>query len=196
MIFLPIFWQDDTRSFTLPGGSTPSPSSKSEDSSITPPEAWGDERLSDKTAHLHQPLNLPSRCAMTSGSSTSGSMFSNLQDLPSSTSQIRFLTYAERISTTVSFSDGASLSMVSPKLSRSDALAVTEPAILPAINGGATQPRKALQPDTQQGSSFTPQLFQRTLDSFQKSIHEDMRSLHIDNFICRRYAYRPVLFLK
>ncbi|KAL9351759.1 hypothetical protein Peur_054439 [Populus x canadensis] len=33
--------QDEARSFTLPGGSTPSPSCKSEDSSITPPEAWG-----------------------------------------------------------------------------------------------------------------------------------------------------------
>ncbi|KAJ6357653.1 hypothetical protein OIU78_005489 [Salix suchowensis] len=79
--------QNDARSFTLPGGSTPSSSSKSDDSSITPPEAWGDERLSDKTANLHQPLNLPSRFAITSGSSALGSMFSGLQDLPSSTSQ-------------------------------------------------------------------------------------------------------------
>ncbi|KAJ6720503.1 PROTEIN NEDD1 [Salix viminalis] len=62
----------------------------------------------------------------------------------------RFSTCAERISTTASFSDGASLSLVSPKtkktrfetreellnsiLSRSDALAVTEPGILPGIN--------------------------------------------------------------
>ncbi|KAI5574910.1 hypothetical protein BDE02_10G176100 [Populus trichocarpa] len=215
--------QDEARSFTLPGGSTPSPSSKSEDSSITPPEAWGGERLSDSIAHLHQPLNLPSRFAMTSGSSTLGSMFSSLQDLSSSTNQTgtkhitelasleasgpaslnqprRFSTFAERINTTASFSDGTSLSVVSPKtkktgvetreellnsiLSRSDALAVTEPGILPAMNGGATQPHKILQPDTQQGSSFTLQLFQRTLeetlDSFQKSIHEDMRSLHIE----------------
>ncbi|KAG5237526.1 transducin family protein [Salix suchowensis] len=196
--------QNDARSFTLPGGSTPSSSSKSDDSSITPPEAWGDERLSDKTANLHQPLNLPSRFAITSGSSALGSMFSGLQDLPSSTSQTgtgSFQIFTPWIiSTTASFSDGASLSLVSPKtkktrfetreellnsiLSRSDALAVTEPGILPGINGGATQPHQAHQRDTQQGSSFTLRLFQRTLeetlDSFQKSIHEDMRSLHIE----------------
>ncbi|KAJ6717960.1 PROTEIN NEDD1 [Salix purpurea] len=111
---------------------------------------------------------------MTSGSSALGSMFSGLQDVPSSTSQTgikgimglailevsgpassnqphRFSSYAERISTTASFTDGASLSLVSPKtkktrfetreellnsiLSRSDALAVTtEPGILPGIN--------------------------------------------------------------
>ncbi|KAH8497000.1 hypothetical protein H0E87_019642 [Populus deltoides] len=209
-------WQDEARSFTLPGGSTPSPSSKSEDSSITPPEAWGGERLSDSIALLRQPQNLPSRFAMTSGSSTLGSMFSSLQDLPSSTNQTgtssltnsscsfsnlhtrdvslnqetsmgfsehissssmslslgtkhitelasleasgpaslnqprSFSTFAKRINTTASFSDGTSLSVVSPKtkktgvetreellnsiLSRSDVLAVTEPGILPAMN--------------------------------------------------------------
>ncbi|KAJ6909684.1 hypothetical protein NC652_020612 [Populus alba x Populus x berolinensis] len=270
--------QDDTQSFTSLGGSTPTPSSKSEDSSITPPEAWGGERLSDKIAHLRQPLNLPPRFGMTSGSSTSGSMFSSLQDLPSSTSQSsmssltsssrgfsnlrardvslnqetsvgfpehissssmflslgakgitgpanletsgpaslnlprRFSTYAERISTTSSFSDGTSLSVGSPKtkktgvetreellnslLLRSDAMAVTEPGIVPAMNGGATQPHKALQPDTQQGSSFTLQLFQRTLeetlDSFQKSIHEDMRNLHIE--ILRQFHMQEMEF--
>ncbi|CAK7325763.1 unnamed protein product [Dovyalis caffra] len=258
--------QDDAQTFTLLGGSTPTPSSKSEDSSITPPEAWGGERLSDKIAHLRQPLNLPSRFSMTSGSSTSGSMFSSLQELPSSTSQTsmssltnssrsfsnlrtrdvssnqetsmvfpehissssmslslgtkgimgpanleasgpaslnqprRFSTYAERISTTSSFSDGTSFSVASPKTKktgvetreellnslwlRSDASVVAEPGILPAMNGGTIQPHKTLQPDTQQGSSFTLQLFQRTLeetlDSFQKSIHEDMRNLHIE----------------
>ncbi|KAJ6902184.1 hypothetical protein NC651_019841 [Populus alba x Populus x berolinensis] len=297
--------QDDTQSFASLGGSTPTPSSKSEDSSITPPEAWGGERLSDKIAHLRQPLNLPPRFGMTSGSSTSGSMFSSLQDLPSSTSQSsmssltsssrgfsslrardvslnqetsvgfpehissssmflslgakgitgpanletsgpaslnlprRFSTYAERISTTSSFSDGTSLSVGSPKtkktgvetreellnslLLRSDAMAVTEPGIVPAMNvrtldgfnkclpvfaskylavyfwnpkGGATQPHKALQPDTQQGSSFTLQLFQRTLeetlDSFQKSIHEDMRNLHIE--ILRQFHMQEMEF--
>ncbi|KAJ6901257.1 protein NEDD1 [Populus alba x Populus x berolinensis] len=275
-LFLP--YADDTQSFASLGGSTPTPSSKSEDSSITPPEAWGGERLSDKIAHLRQPLNLPPRFGMTSGSSTSGSMFSSLQDLPSSTSQSsmssltsssrgfsslrardvslnqetsvgfpehissssmflslgakgitgpanletsgpaslnlprRFSTYAERISTTSSFSDGTSLSVGSPKtkktgvetreellnslLLRSDAMAVTEPGIVPAMNGGATQPHKALQPDTQQGSSFTLQLFQRTLeetlDSFQKSIHEDMRNLHIE--ILRQFHMQEMEF--
>nr|POF22506.1 isoform 2 of protein nedd1 [Quercus suber] len=96
--------QDDTRSSFTILGSTPSPSSKSEDSSITPPEAWG--------------------------------------------------------------------------------VAASEPGILPSMNGVISQPQKAQQPDAQQGSSFTLQLFQRTLDetldSFQKSIHEDMRNLHIE----------------
>lgn len=45
-------------------------------------------------------------------------------------------------------------------------------------------PQKTLNVDGQQGSSFTLQLFQRTLeetlDSFQKSIHGDMRNLHIE----------------
>lgn len=207
--------QDDTRSFAL-GRSTPTPSSKSEDSSITPPEAWGGEKLSDKLAHLRQPLNLPSRFGtLTSGGLMSGSTFSGLQDLSSSSSQTsmssftsfnrsfsnlqtkdisvnqetstglseqissssmslslgtkgimgpaileapgpaslalprRFSTYAERISTTSSFSDGISLSVGSPKtkktgietredllnsLLRSDTSSVTEAGILPAMN--------------------------------------------------------------
>ncbi|XP_044508869.1 protein NEDD1-like [Mangifera indica] len=119
-------------------------------------------------------------------------------DLPrnSSTLPRRFSTYAERISTTSTFSDGTSPSSASPKtkktgaetreeilsslLSRCDTSAAMEPGALPAINGTL----KASQPDPQQGSNFTLQLFQRTLeeslDSFQKSIHEDMRNLHIE----------------
>ena len=56
--FLYHYVQDDTRSsFTMLGSTpTPTPSSKSEDSSITPPEAWGGERLSDKYTHLRQPV--------------------------------------------------------------------------------------------------------------------------------------------
>ncbi|KAK6135887.1 hypothetical protein DH2020_030374 [Rehmannia glutinosa] len=51
--------------------------------------------------------------------------------------------------------------------------------------GGVTQSQKGpVQSDTQQGSSFTLQLFQRTLEetlaSFQKSIHDDMRNLHLE----------------
>ncbi|KAJ9160198.1 hypothetical protein P3X46_025620 [Hevea brasiliensis] len=263
--------QDEIRSsFSLLAGSTPTPASKSEESSITPPEAWGGERLSDKLTHLHQPLNLPSRFGMlTSGglqdlpSSTnqtiissltnSNMSFSNLRprdvssnqesstgfselissssmsqsvstksivgqtnlDVPgsgSSTLPRRFSTYAERISTTSSFNDGNSLAMSSPKmkktgaetreellsslLSRSDTSAVTEQGILPAVNGGISQPNKALQLDPQQGNSFTLQLFQRTLeetlDSFQKSIHEDMRNLHIE--ILRQFHMQEMEF--
>ncbi|KAL5733144.1 hypothetical protein ACOSP7_032485 [Xanthoceras sorbifolium] len=259
--------QDDTKPSFAQLTSTPSPTSKSEDSSITPPEAWGGEKLADKIVHLRQPLNLPSRFGtLTSGGLTSGSMYSGLHDTSSSFGQTnmssltnsnpsyenlrtkdvfpnsdtpslgfpehlsssltslslgtkgisgsvgdsprttsltlprRFSTYAERISTTSAFSDGTSLSVGSPKtkktgaetreellnnlLSRSDASAATEPGTLPAINGGISQPLKVVHPDSQQGSNFTLQLFQRTLeetlDSFQKSIHEDMRNLHIE----------------
>lgn len=60
--------------------------------------------------------------------------------------------------------------------------------------GVISQPQKAQQPDAQQGSSFTLQLFQRTpdetLDSFQKSIHEDMRNLHIE--ILRQFHMQEV----
>ncbi|KDP44868.1 hypothetical protein JCGZ_01368 [Jatropha curcas] len=268
--------QDDSRSsLSFLEGSSPTPSSKSEESSITPPEAWGGERLSDKFAHLRQPLNLPSRLVMlNSGGLTSGSMLTGLQDVSSSSNQTimsslmnstlsfpnlrardissnqenptgfsehfssssmsqslgtksitgpanldatgpgslalprRFSTYAERISTASSFIDGTSLSVNSPKLkktgaetreellssllSRSD----TEPGILPSMNGGISQPNKALQLDPQQGSSFSLQLFQRTLeetlDSFQKSIHDDMRNLHIE--ILRQFHMQEMEF--
>ncbi|XAR66231.1 hypothetical protein NMG60_11012384 [Bertholletia excelsa] len=255
--------QDDTSS--LPQlGSTPAASSKSDDSSsITPPEAWGGERLSDKFTHQRKSLNLPSRYSMlTSSSLTSGSMFSGTQDIlsttqpcttyltspslanlqnreissheislgfqehvPFSTAPVspgtksiagqsnldslgpaltlprRFSSYAERISATPAFSDGTSLSVGSPKtkktgaetreellnslLSKSEALSGIEPRTLPSVNGGFLQPQKIpSQPDLQQGTSFTLQLFQRTLEetlaSFQKSIHEDMRNLHIE----------------
>ncbi|KAF3947948.1 hypothetical protein CMV_025993 [Castanea mollissima] len=209
---------DDTRSSFTILGSTPSPSSKSEDSSITPPEAWGGERLSDKYTHLRQPVPLPSRFGTlaSGGQSSGGSMFGGLQDLSSSTSQTsinsltnsnfgyanfrandvslnqetsfgfpehltssstslslgtkgitgqtnldlpgpasstlprRFSTYAERISTASSFSDGTSLSVGSPKLkktgaetreellnnllAKSDTVAALEPGILPSMN--------------------------------------------------------------
>ncbi|KAJ1400976.1 WD40/YVTN repeat-like-containing domain superfamily [Sesbania bispinosa] len=260
--------QDITQSSFPLVGSTPPPSSKSEDSSITPPEAWGGERLTDKYTYPRQPVNAPSRFGMlASGGQTAVSMFSGLQDTSSSTgitsltssglsyanlrakdvttsqetslgltdhmfstslplSSIntktslgqanvdsprildsprmssfprRFSTYAERISTTSTFSDGVSLSVGSPKIKKSgaetreellnslllksDITAPTESGSLPLTNGIISQ-QKASQSDAQQGSSFTLQLFQRTLeetlDSFQKSIHEDMRNLHIE----------------
>ena len=75
--------QDDTKSFTA-SGSTPPPSSKSEEASITPPEAWGGEKISDKFTHLRQ---LPSRFGMqASVGLTSGSIYSG-QDLSSTLSQ-------------------------------------------------------------------------------------------------------------
>ncbi|KAF7148636.1 hypothetical protein RHSIM_Rhsim03G0137000 [Rhododendron simsii] len=260
--------QDDTRSSTQMG-SSPTHSTNSDDSSsITPPEAWGGERFSDKFTHHHQSVTLPSRFAtLPSSNMMSGSMFSGTEDLTFSTNQIsmsyltsssltlgnmrnrdisnqetplgfsehvpfssssaslsqgtksipgqsnldllgpaltlprRYTTYAERISTTPSFSDGTSLSVGSPKtkktgaetreellnslLFRSDASSAPESVTLPSVNGGVSQPQKIpSQLDIQQGTSFTLQLFQRTLEetlaSFQKSIHEDMRNLHIE----------------
>lgn len=153
------------------------PSSKDETSSITPPEAWGGERLSEKYTYLRQSINAPSRFGtLASGVQTTGSMSSGLQSssssdvttssinfanlrskdistsqetslsvpdhLPSNSLSIntksilgqvnldsprmlsltrRFSTYAERISTTSTFSDGVSLSVGSPKMKKSGA---------------------------------------------------------------------------
>lgn len=193
-------------------GSTPAPSSKSEDS-ITPPEAWGGERLSDKYTQLRQSI-LPSRLGISASvGQTSGSILSGLQDLSLATSQTsistptnstisyanlrtrdvssnqetslaipehfstslslplgtksilgqanldapssltlprRFSTYAERISTTSSFSDGTSFLVGSPKtkktgaetreellnniLLKQEASTAIEKGILPVIN--------------------------------------------------------------
>ncbi|KAL0736495.1 hypothetical protein Bca4012_012705 [Brassica carinata] len=241
--------QDDTKAAFSPfGTTTPTASTKSEDSALTPPESWGGDRLSDKFnqlatdkfTHLHAPSRFG--VSSTSGSSTSGSMFSSSPDFPLSLGQTnlvgsefprfrdfssasenlpssplsakgitapgnieslrlspsftrRYSTYAERISTTPSFSDGTSLSTGSPKIKktgeeilsnlmpRPDMVAATE--ALPIMNGGNM---KQSQNDQQQqvvgGSNFTLQLFQRTLegtlDSFQNSVHDDMRNLHIE----------------
>ncbi|CAN4105382.1 unnamed protein product [Withania somnifera] len=238
-------------------------SSRSDDSSsITPPEAWGGERLSDRLSHLRQLGNMPSRFAISTSSPLApGTMLSGLHDnfpetqsissltnssvslanlrvkeysneeaslgssehAPSSSTSFsvetkgitgqgtldslgstmslprRFSSYAERISTTPSFSDGT-LSVGSPKtkktgaetreellnslLSRSDASSGTAVGAFQTMNGEIKQSLKSTLPELQQGSSFTLQLFQRTqeetLSSLQKSIHEDMRNLHLD----------------
>ncbi|CAA7026737.1 unnamed protein product [Microthlaspi erraticum] len=251
--------QEDTRAAFSPfGTTTPTASTKSEDSALTPPEAWGgdklsekfnqlaNEKFSDKYSHMHP----PSRLGVSSTSaSTSGSMFSSSRDFPMSLGQTnlanvgsefprirdfsstfetdnnlpsspmltkgmaapgnidslklspsftrRFSTYAERISTTSSFSDGTSLAVGSPKikktgaetredvlnnlLPRPETVAATEAGALPVMNGGNMVGTKQSQTDS---SNFTLQLFQRTLegtlDSFQNSIHDDMRNLHIE----------------
>ncbi|KAL6509510.1 hypothetical protein OROGR_022820 [Orobanche gracilis] len=114
----------------------------------------------------------------------------------------RFSSYAERIGATPSFTDASSFPVGSPKskktgaetreellkslLSKSEMTSATGTSVLATTNGGGTQLQEApsLQSDTQQGNSFILQLFQRTLDetltSFQKSIHDDMRNLHIE----------------
>ncbi|KAL1196980.1 Protein NEDD1 [Cardamine amara subsp. amara] len=243
--------QDDSRAaFPSFGSTTPTASTKSEDSALTPPEAWG----GDKFSHLHA----PSRLGVSSTSaSTSGSMFSSSRDFPLSLGQTnltnvslefprirdfsstfetsstltdnnlpssplftkgiaapprnidslrlspnltrRLSTYNERISTTSSFSDGASLTLGSPKikktgaetreqvlnnlLPRPETLAPTEAGAIPLMNGGLKQS----QTDQQQvvgSSNFTLQLFQRTLEgtleSYRNSTHDDIRNLHIE----------------
>lgn len=93
--------QDGTCSSTQMG-SSPTPSTKSDDSSsITPPEAWGGERFSDKLTHHHQSVTLPSRFAtLASSSLMSGSMFSVSEDLTLSKSQ-----------TSMSYQSSSSLSL-------------------------------------------------------------------------------------
>ncbi|MBA0870219.1 hypothetical protein Goshw_000791, partial [Gossypium schwendimanii] len=122
----------------------------------------------------------------------------------------RFSTYAGRISTTSTFSDRTSHLVASPKikktgaetredlfnnlLSKSDSLTAAASGVLLAMNGGTLQPLKASQQDPQQGINFTLQLFHRTLeetlDSFQKSIHRDMRNLHMK--ILRQFHIREM----
>ncbi|ONK62031.1 uncharacterized protein A4U43_C08F36080 [Asparagus officinalis] len=126
-----------------------------------------------------------------------------LPGLIQSTLPRRYSTYAERISTTSTFGDGIGSAMGSPK-SKKSGLETREALLnnlqlrqdsstsmgfgsLPAINGQASQlPQTLGQPvDQQQGfSSFSLQLVQRTLEetlgSVQKSIHEDVRNLHIE----------------
>ncbi|KAL0382052.1 UNVERIFIED_CONTAM: protein NEDD1 [Sesamum calycinum] len=250
--------QDDVHSTLSPLTSILTSTRSDDSSSTTPPEAWGGHRLSDKFIHQRQSINMPSRFAMmTSSSSSSGLMSSALLDslptnqntssLASGLSQInlrgkensiqeislgsseaavspsvtkgitgqanldtlgpalslprRFSSYAERIAATPSLSETSSLSVGSPKskktgaetreellnslLSRSEIQSATGTSALTTTNGGATQLQNSLsQPDSQQGASFTLQLFQRTLEetlaSFQKSIHDDMRNLHIE----------------
>ncbi|CAI9295942.1 unnamed protein product [Lactuca saligna] len=224
--------QDDNQT---PISQPPSSSPKSEEpSSITPPEAWGGERLSDKFIRPpRQQVSLPSRFAAMTSSST-GSMLTGLEDLSSglpplanlrvydssstsnqdsplaslsvgikgslesSTPTRRFSSYAERISTNPSFSDGTStaVGVGSPKMmkktggeTREELLNSLTPrhdmssAAMESMNGALdTQGQKTNS--SQQGSSFSLQLFQGTLDealgSFQKSIHEDVRNLHIE----------------
>ncbi|KAL6004850.1 hypothetical protein ACLOJK_005406 [Asimina triloba] len=109
----------------------------------------------------------------------------------------KYSSYAERISTASSSIDGVGSPKVKKtgvetreelvnSLSRSDTSVGAK--LLPATNGATLQPQslKAIgQTDQQQGSSsFMLQLVQRTfeesLTTVQKSIHEDLRNLHIE----------------
>ncbi|GKU92014.1 hypothetical protein SLEP1_g5801 [Rubroshorea leprosula] len=160
-------------------------------------------RAKDVSANQETSLGRPEHfsSSMSFSLGTKGAMGAANLDSPRLASlNRRFSNFAERISTTSAFSDGTSNLVASPKtkktgaetskellnsfLSRSDTSAATETGAFSAMNGGNLQPQKALQSDPQQGSNFTVQLFQRTLeetlDSFQKSSHEDVRNLHIE----------------
>ncbi|XP_009797656.1 protein NEDD1 [Nicotiana sylvestris] len=252
--------QENTSSAQL--SSTPTSFRRDDSSSITPPEAWGGERLSDRLSHLRQSGNMPSRFATsTSGPLAPGTMFSGLQDtspatqsisslsnsslslanlrikensneetslgssehIPSSSTSFsvgtkgitgqgtldslgstmtlprRFSSYAERISTKPSFSDGT-LSVGSPKtkktgaetreellnslLSRSDTSSAAGAGAFQAMNGEVRQSQTSTLPELQQGSSFQLQLFERkqeeTLSFIQRTVHEQMRNLHLE----------------
>ncbi|XP_042027935.1 protein NEDD1-like isoform X1 [Salvia splendens] len=113
----------------------------------------------------------------------------------------RFSSYAERIGATPSLHDTTSFPVGSPKskktgaetreellnslLSWSEIPSASGTSARATINGGMTHlPKAPLQSDSQQGNSFTLQIFQcmleETLASFQNSIHDGMRNLHLE----------------
>lgn len=72
--------QDDISSTVSQFTSSPTSTRADDYSSITPPEAWGGDRLADKFSHLRHSINMPSRFAsLTSTSSSSALMLSGLQ---------------------------------------------------------------------------------------------------------------------
>lgn len=117
------FVQEETRSSFSPLESTPTPSSKSEESSITPPEAWGGERLSEKLTHLHQSLGLPSQFGMlTSGGfpdlpSTSQIIMSSLTNSNMSFSSLHPRDVSSKQENSTGFSELVSSSSMSQSLS-------------------------------------------------------------------------------
>ncbi|WOK96976.1 protein NEDD1 [Canna indica] len=157
----------------------------------------------------------PTPVTMPSGTQTMPSSVKfDFQGTVLSTLPPRFSTYSERISTNAAFSENAASAVSSPKskktgqetreelmnslIAKKDASSDSTAGNLAATNGVVLpQPSRVLgQPTDQQlgSSSFSLQLVQRTLEetleSVQKSIHEDVRNLHLDlfdNFICRRW---------
>ncbi|KAG5377297.1 hypothetical protein IGI04_041893 [Brassica rapa subsp. trilocularis] len=157
------------------GTTTPTASTKSEDSSssaLTPPESWGGDRLSDKFNQLANEKisdKFPSRLGVssTSGGSTSGSMFP-LSSLGQTNLAANVSSEFPRIR------DFSSASETDKNLPSS-----------PLFAKGISAPGNMKQSQNDVGgSNFTLQLFQRTLegtlDSFQNSVHDDMRNLHIE----------------
>ncbi|KAG6383673.1 hypothetical protein SASPL_156563 [Salvia splendens] len=108
----------------------------------------------------------------------------------------RFSSYAERIGATPSLHDTTSFPVGSPKSKKTGAETREELlnsllswSEIPSASGTSarwndTFTKAPLQSDSQQGNSFTLQIFQcmleETLASFQKSIHDGMRNLHLE----------------
>ncbi|CAL5394945.1 unnamed protein product [Camellia sinensis] len=139
------------------------------------------DNSSNQESSLGFPEHIPfSSMSLSLGTKSTTLGQSNLDSLGSALNHPRkFTTYAERMSTNLAFSDGTSLSVGSPKtkktgaemreellnslLSRTNTLSATEQRTLPYVNGGLFQCT-----------------LEETLGAFQKSIHEDMRNLHIE----------------
>ncbi|GJS24908.1 protein NEDD1 [Tanacetum coccineum] len=184
-------------SLSLPSGSM---MTGLQDPSLPSSQAAISFRVRDNSSNQESPLSYPE--VPFSSTSLSLSMKSKIESPGLTSTQPRkFSSYAERISTNLSFSDATSNAVGSPKTKKTGAetreeilntfsprhemSSITEPRISPTMNSVDTQPQRTpLQPNSQQGSSFSLQLFQGTLDealgSFQKSIHEDVRNLHIE----------------
>lgn len=114
----------------------------------------------------------------------------------------RYTAYVDRLSNSSSFSDGIASATSSPKskktgaetreellnnlITRQDVPAAAANGNFPMINGASAHHLKtSIQPTDQLGSSsFSFQLVQRTLEetlgSLHKSIHDDVKNLHID----------------
>ncbi|KAK4487842.1 hypothetical protein RD792_003578 [Penstemon davidsonii] len=212
---------------------TPVSTRANDSSSITPPETWGGERLSDKFVHyLRQSINMPSRFELLTSTNASSGLQDSVRSTSSLTSGLslnslitrqtsnqetpivssealssplatkniitwqnnldtlgpalsfprRLLRYAERIGTTPSLSDASPFQLGSPKSKKTGT--ETREELLTNTHGGVINLEKdSLQSESQQGTSITLQLFQRTLEetpgSLQNSIPEDERNLHI-----------------
>ncbi|XP_062199337.1 protein NEDD1 [Phragmites australis] len=142
--------------------------------------------------------SLPSSYA----SKTVSSVNSDLSGAVQSTSMWRPSTYTDRMSSSSVFSEGLASAFGSPKskkagaetkdellsslLSRQEAATASSSASLLASNGLVPPqlPNSGSSTDQQGASSFSLQYVQRMLEeslgSVQKSIHEDVRNLHIE----------------
>ncbi|KAJ0984040.1 hypothetical protein J5N97_002396 [Dioscorea zingiberensis] len=189
-----------TQELSFPSHSLKNYSSNPSTSSITLPSLAALKNEASAFSESSSVYN-PSSSSTSFGGKTMASSFSiELPGLMPPTLPRRYSTYAERMGITSSLADVTSSTISSPKskktgdetredlmgsrLVKQDPSPMTVTGTLPVTNGVASQPH--LGPvDQQQGtSSFSLQLVQRTLEetlgSVQKSMHEDVRNLHIE----------------